>query len=239
MRAVPHRPAHDAGGAPDVGADWLLAGAPGELGTYLALTGARVGAGDAIALGLADHAVPSGALDRLRERLAARTGTDPGAVVADVAGSTPPAPLVEERARIDACFGAATVGEIVALLARHPAAGARKAADEIAGKSPTALAVAREALARARELGSLEACLDQDLRVSCRFLDVPDFVEGIRAMVVDKDRSPRWSPAGHDGVSESAVARHFATLGDGELGLAEPLSIIPHDDKVVTRSDEG
>jgi enoyl-CoA hydratase len=109
----------------------------------------------------------------------------------------------------------------------------------MAGKSPTALAVAREALARARSLRSLEACLDQDLRVSCRFVAVPDFVEGIRAMVVDKDRSPRWSPAGHEGVTEAAVARHFADLGDGELGLAEPLSIIPHDDKVVGNATRG
>ena len=108
-----------------------------------------------MALGLADHAVPSGALDRLRERLAAVPG--PIRAPSSWTWRGPPRPPRWSRsgAWIDACFGAATVGEIVALLARHPAAGARKAADEIAGKSPTALAVAREALARARELGSL------------------------------------------------------------------------------------
>jgi enoyl-CoA hydratase len=92
----------------------------------------------------------------------------------------------------------------------RPEPGARRAADAISGKSPTSLKVALRALRQARRLPTLEACLAQELRTSCAFLDDPDFMEGIRAAVIDKDRTPRWSPDRLEDVTPEAVDRYVA-----------------------------
>lgn len=167
------------GYVPDVGGLWLLARAPGELGTYLALSGESVGPGDAIALGLADYYVPSSAL----------VGTLDARSVEALA-ETPPAPvLLAERAWIDEAFAGDDLSVILARLEGRPIA------DVLAAKSPTALVVTLAALRRAKSFPTLEDGLAQDLRVSLRNLASPDFAEGIRAQVVDKDRNPRWNPA--------------------------------------------
>ncbi|MFL1382410.1 enoyl-CoA hydratase/isomerase family protein, partial [Nocardiopsis protaetiae] len=100
-----------------------------------------------------------------------------------------------------------------------PAAAA--AADTVLAKSPTAVKVALAALRRARELPGLAAVLEQEYRVSCAALDSPDFVEGVRAQIIDKDRNPKWVPDTLDGVTAEEVARHFRPAPDGPLGLAD------------------
>ncbi|ARQ71598.1 enoyl-CoA hydratase/isomerase family protein [Streptomyces marincola] len=204
------------GFVPDVGGLYLLARAPGELGTHLALTGAAVGAGDAIACGLADHYVPSERLPALRADLA---GAPAAEVLARHAADPPPAELTAQRGWIDHCYAAGTVEEIVARLRDAPAAGAEEAARVLLRRSPTALKVTLAALRRAARLGSVERVLEQDYRVSCAALANADLVEGIRAQVVDKDRAPRWSPATPADVGNAAVAAHFARLGPAELAL--------------------
>ncbi|MEU1303748.1 enoyl-CoA hydratase/isomerase family protein [Streptomyces shenzhenensis] len=207
------------GFVPDVGGTHLLARAPGELGTHLALTGAQIGAADALSCGLADHYVPSGDLRRLVGELA-------HAPVRDVlARHEQPAPLGELagwRGWIDGCYGAGTVEEIVERLLAHGDPAAKEAAETLLAKSPTALKVTLTALRRARRLGSLERVLDQEYRVSCAALSTPDLVEGIRAQIIDKDRRPRWSPATLAEVTDADVERFFAPLGDRELGLRGP-----------------
>lgn len=106
-------------------------------------------------------------------------------------------------------------------LAASPVAAARDAASAILSKSPTSVAVTLEALRRAARLGSLEEVLDQDYRLGLRFLEGTDLIEGIRAQVIDRDRTPRWSPATLAAVSRADVERYFATLGARELGLAK------------------
>ncbi|MFI6910420.1 enoyl-CoA hydratase/isomerase family protein [Nonomuraea sp. NPDC050394] len=198
---------------PDVGGTYLLSRAPGEIGLHLALTGAVIGAGDAIACGLADHFVAS---------------TDLPAFMADVAGEgvsaalqrhARPAPepaLPAQRAWIDVCYAAETLPEIVETLLEAGEDGAKSAAEQIAGKSPTASRVTLSAVRRAGLLASLEQVLDQEYRVSCRALAHPDLEEGIRAQVIDKDRTPDWAPA----ASPDEVDAFFEPLGDKELGLA-------------------
>ncbi|MDT3397702.1 enoyl-CoA hydratase/isomerase family protein [Streptomyces sp. B1866] len=205
------------GFVPDVGGTYLLSRMPGETGTHLALTSARIGAGDAIAGGLADHFVPS---SRLPALVAALADGEPGAAVAAVAEPAPPGELAAHRAWIDACYAADTVEEIVARLRDAGVPAAKEAAGLLAERSPTALKVTLRALRRARRLGSLEAVLDQEYRVSCASLSSPDLVEGIRAQVIDKDRAPRWSPPSLAAVAEADVERFFAPLGERELGLA-------------------
>ncbi|QFG20215.1 enoyl-CoA hydratase/isomerase family protein [Actinomadura sp. WMMB 499] len=204
------------GFVPDVGGTHLLAAAPGELGVHLALTTARMGAGDALLCGFADRFVPSERLADLTEDLASGPAEE---VVSRYAAEAPAAELARHRDWIDSAYAAGTVEEILARLRGGPEA-ARKAAEMIEGKSPTALKVTLRALRRARELGRLEPVLDQEYRVSLAALASHDLVEGIRAQVIDKDRSPRWSPPALDAVTDTDVDRYFASLGDRELGLA-------------------
>ncbi|MFD8740592.1 enoyl-CoA hydratase/isomerase family protein [Streptomyces sp. NPDC059618] len=205
------------GFVPDVGGTRLLGLAPGELGTHLALTGASIGAGDAILCGLADHHVPSAALPRLLSDLADRPVEE---AVAAHARPAPAGELAGRREWIDACYGAATVEEIIRRLLAAGDPDAKETAEILLGKSPTALKVTLTALRRARRLDSLEAVLDQEYRVSCAALSAPDLVEGVRAQIIDKDRRPRWSPATLDEVTDADVERFFAPLGDRELGLS-------------------
>lgn len=208
------------GFVPDVGGSYLLSRAPGELGTHLALTASAAGPGDALRCGLADHFVPSDRLGALLESLAGAAGESPlPEAVAAHAEPAPPSELEAGREWIDSCYSAGTVEEVVEALRAHGGQQPKEAAELIVGKSPTALKVTLAALRRARGLTSLEQVLDQEYRVSCASLSSPDLVEGIRAQVVDKDRQPRWSPARLAEVSDEEVARHFAPLGERELGL--------------------
>ena len=204
------------GFVPDVGGTHLLARAPGESGTHLALTGAQIGAADAQLCGLADHCVPAASLPGFLEALAEL----PVREALDGHVRTPPeGVLAARRDWIDGCYAAGTVEEIVRRLLAHGDPAAKETAETLLAKSPTALKVTLASLRRARELGSLEQVLNQEYRVSCAALDMPDLVEGIRAQVVDKDRRPRWSPKTLAEVTDTDVERFFTPLGERELGL--------------------
>lgn len=198
------------GFAPDVGGTWLLSRAPGETGTHLALTAGRLGPADTIYAGFADHHVAAADVAALTATLADR---DPGLAIAALATEPAPGVLAAARGWIDPCYAAGTVAEILHRL-RAAGEAAKAAADQIAANSPTSVTVALAALRRARDLASLEACLDVEYRISTTFLDGTEFVEGIRAAVVDKDRTPRWNPAELAGVRPDAVAAYFAPRPD-------------------------
>ena len=204
---------------PDVGGTYLLARAPGQLGTHVALTTARMSGADAIACGFADHFVPSESIDEFVAALAA------GPVDAAVAAFGRPAPesdLLAQRGWIDAAYSADSVREIVDRLQASPIEEARKAAEQVLSKSPIALSVTLRSLRRAERSPSLEETLNEEYRVSTASLRSHDLVEGIRAQVIDKDRSPKWSPATLEEVTGGAVDAYFAPLGDAELGLTAP-----------------
>lgn len=210
---------------PDVGATYLLSRAPGELGTHLALTGSVTGAADAILCGLADHFVMSDRLPGLLGALTAPGGAaeDRAEAVAETVGRyAAPAPedsagLSAAREWIDPCYSADTVEDIVDRLLGHGGTAAKQAAETILTRSPTALKATLASLRRARALPTLERVLVQEYRASCAALTTPDLVEGIRAQVIDKDRSPRWSPREPAGVSDAEVARFFAVPPGGDL----------------------
>lgn len=202
--------------APDVGGTYLLARAPGGLGTHLALTGRTIGAADAIHCGLADRRVQAATLGDLPEAL--RDG-DVDAAIAELTvdsdGIEEETALSSARAWIDPCYAGETVEEIVGMLESRAEPAARTAAKEIASISPLALKVTFEALRRAREMSSVAECLEQDYRVSCSFLNTHDLPEGIRAVLVDKDRNPQWSPATLGQVTKAMVSPRFAPVPDG------------------------
>ncbi|MFF2921125.1 enoyl-CoA hydratase/isomerase family protein [Streptomyces celluloflavus] len=205
------------GFVPDVGGTYLLGLSPGELGTHLALTGAQIGAGDALLCGLADHFVPSSVLPRLLGDLADAPVRE---VLGRYAEEAPAGELAGRRPWIDACYGTGGVEDIVERLLAHGDPAAKEAAESLLAKSPTAVKVALAAIRLARGLGPLERVLEQEFRISCAALSAPDLVEGIRAQVIDKDRAPRWSPRTLTEVSGADVERYFAPSVHGELRLA-------------------
>ncbi len=197
------------GFVPDVGGTWILARAPGELGTMLGLTGRIIGAADAILTGFADLELPAAALPALVAALAALPpGAGPEAVraaVAALAVAPGPAPLAALRGLIDACFAFDRVEEILAALAARPEPEAAGIAAEIAAKSPTSLKLALRLIRLARAAPDLETCLEHEFAAARALVPGPDFYEGVRAAIIDKDRNPRWSPASLTEVSDDWV----------------------------------
>jgi len=207
---------------PDVGATWLLSRAPGETGTYLALTGERIGAGDALAMGLADAFVPQAEHEALGAALfrEAPSGDDAvRAVIGRFARAPGAAPLWARRAAIDALFAHDSVEAILAALRADDSPFARETARTIGAKSPTSLKLTLRALREARDLDGLPDCLRLEYRVMSRLLAGFDFYEGTRAVVIDKDRAPAWRPAELTDVSPADVAQHFTSLDAEELRL--------------------
>jgi enoyl-CoA hydratase len=206
------------GFVPDVGGTFLLARSPGEAGTHAALTGAHLTGADALFLGLADHFVPADSLPGLA---AALENESAEAAVVRCARASPPSVLAGQRGWIDEAYASDDAEDIVRRLRAVEGAAmaaAEEAADTIEAKSPTAVKVALESLRRAKDL-TLDEALAQEYRVGLRFLAAPDFREGIRAQVVDKDRTPLWKPATLHEVLPADVDRFFEPLGDRELTL--------------------
>ena len=206
------------GFVPDVGGTWLLSRAPGHLGTHLALTGGTFGAADAIAVGLADSFIEA---ERLPKLLDALESTDASAALARVATEADVSGLLSRRPWIDTAYATDSVAEVIANLRGTGDEDAAAAASVIESKSPTALTVTLESLRRAGSLASLEEALAVELRVSLRSIQQPDFLEGVRAQVIDKDRNPKWNPATLAEVDAAVVAAHFRPLTPTESPAGE------------------
>ena len=216
---------------PDVGATRFLNRCPGQIGPYLGLTGARLGAADALYCGFATHAVPqdrvealyaalggiewkSGEEYRQVERVLAAFAGDPGAAVPELDPG-----IARLRPAIDRIFAGASVEAILDALGREKGEWAEWAAEtraELLRKSPTSLKVTLRQLEIGRGC-DLEAALVLEYRLSQHCMAGHDFYEGVRAMVIDKDKSPRWRPASLAEVDEALVESYFAPLGDNEL----------------------
>jgi len=190
---------------PDVGATYVLPRLPGAFGTYLGLTGARLHGADAVHAGLATHFVPAAGLPALRDAI----GRDGVAAVGAHAQPLPAFTLAPHRAAIDRCFGQDSVPAIVAALEAIGDEWSRATLAGLAAMSPSSLLWSFAAIRRGAGL-SLHAALQAELRLTRHVVLHPDFVEGVRAMVVDKDRAPHWSPAGLAAVDPGAIAAMLA-----------------------------
>jgi enoyl-CoA hydratase len=200
---------------PDVGGGWYLSRLPGRMGQFLALTGARLDGAECLWTGLATHYLPSEALAEAKERIA--HGHEPGGVLSALA-VTPPEPRIAANAQAVAKhFASDRFEDILASLEAdaEKADGSDWAAKELATlriKSPQACKVSLRQLAEAEKLDSFEANMALEYRVACRTLMLPDFAEGVRAVLVDKDNSPKWNPATPEGVSDALLDTIFADL---------------------------
>jgi enoyl-CoA hydratase len=189
---------------PDVGSLFLLSRAPGQIGTHLAMTGLSVGGADAVSCGLADALVDSGDIPGLIARLAGGEGLDAGVGSTSTVGV-----LAAERDWVDSCYAGNDPVSIVRALRGHPAAGAQQAADVLQTRSPIAVAVALEAIRRAGRMDTLAQVLEQDLMLGGTFGGSADFVEGVRALLVDRDNAPRWRHRSLEDVDPAEVAGLF------------------------------
>jgi enoyl-CoA hydratase len=198
---------------PDVGATHALPRLPGAAGPWLAMTGDRIGQADAVALGLATHAIASGDIPALLEALAA--GDGPDAALARLKADPGPAPHAAHRALIDHAFGAADAETVLARLrAAAPADPfAARLAGALAGKSPTSVKLALAQMKLGANLSFTEA-MRLEYRIVSRIARGEDFYEGVRAVILDKDNAPRWRPAALPEVSEAMIAAHLAPLPD-------------------------
>lgn len=201
---------------PDVGGSYLLPRLPGRLGDYLGLTGARLKAADLLYAGIATAYVPSAKLGALLDALAARPA-DAAAVVAAYAEKPDDEPELKARREIiDRCFSADDVEGIFARLAGESDDWAAETLALLRRMSPTSLKVTFEASRRGAAL-SLEEVLTMEYRLSQACMAGRDFYEGVRAMLIDKDKTPRWSPDRLEDVDDAAVAAHFEAPPHGDL----------------------
>ena len=186
---------------PDVGASYFLPRLPGALGLYLGLTGTRLHGADAVHAGIATHFVPSDALDALRVGLA----HDGVAALATHAAPLPPFALAPHRVAIDRCFSADSVVAIIARLEAEGSAWAAETLTTLRAVSPAAV-LWSFGIIQAGAQRDLAQCLAAELALTAHVTAHPDFAEGVRAMVVDKDRAPRWSSARIEDVDPAAIA---------------------------------
>jgi len=209
---------------PDVGGGYFLARCPGQVGEYLALTGHVLGADEAVAYGLADTIAPAAALPYAWQALQALPAASPQAFLAawqawmDQAGWRREADSAHLlTAEVEACFAHDSVSDIVAALAQTHSEAARKTLEVLRTRSPLMLHVVLAQVRRGRTLGLAdELRMERDLVRHCfdtahlqRRSHASETVEGIRALAVDKDHSPRWNPPRIEDVSPSMVAPFF------------------------------
>jgi enoyl-CoA hydratase len=189
---------------PDIGATFFLPRLPGEIGTYLGLTGLRMQGADAVHAGLATHFTPRAELPALSHALA----EDGPAALGCHAAPLPAFSLASQRAAIDRCFGADSMREIVQRLEASGDEWAARTLAALRAVSPSALCWTLEALRRGANL-TLPQCQSAELALTRTTMRHPDFAEGVRAMVVDKDRKPRWQPARIEEVDPAETATMF------------------------------
>jgi len=205
---------------PDVGVSFLLARAPWELGTYVALTGSRLNEQDAVLCGLANSPVPAWRLDEISAVLAdCRDHKGAWAALRTLQASPSRGKLLKARDWIERCFGHETVEEIVEALSSCRADGAADALDAMRKASPTSLKITLRNLREAAAFERVEQCFRQDYRISLACAAGHDFIEGIRAAIVDKDRKPAWRPDRLEDVTPQIVERHFKSVGELELNF--------------------
>lgn len=206
---------------PDVGATWFLARMPGELGTYCALTGDRFDAADASAGRIATHRVPSARFPDLLEGLCGNISVD--AILAAFAVPAGEGPIVMRRAAIDRLFAGDRVEDILVALDNESGehgGWAHAVATNIRTKSPLSLKLALAQVRRGKAW-DFATCMQAEFCIVSRVIRGHDFYEGVRAVIVDKDNTPRWQPATLDEISDAEVERHFAPLAAGD-GLVLP-----------------
>ena len=214
-RTVYAMPESGIGLFPDVGGGWYLSRLPGRTGAYLALTGSRVDGADCIALGLANHYIASDKLDAVKAALIA----DPDQVdtIVNREQEEPPASkIVAQEADIDRLFASDRLEDIYAALAADSSEWAQKQLATLKTKSPQTCKVALRELKHGAGFTDFADEMRMEYRIGARVCRKHDFIEGVRALIIDKDNQPKWNPSTPEGVTEDLIDEIFAPLPDDE-----------------------
>lgn len=200
---------------PDVGGGWYLSRLPGRVGAFLALTGARLDGAECLRLGLATHYVPSLALDDLKAQIL----VDPERIetLLDENQVTPPPARIEDNMeRIDRLFASDDYEEILAALEADGSHWAQTELATLRSKSPQACKISLRIIYDGARVQDFAHEMRQEYAVATRVVQRHDFVEGVRALLVDKDNSPRWEPPTPEGVTQHLIDTIFAPMPEGE-----------------------
>ena len=200
---------------PDVGGGWYLSRLEGRIGQFLALTGARLDGAECVWAGLATHYLPAEALPEAKRRIAAEPN-DIAGILADLAVESPPARLAANADKIARLFASDRFEDILAALEADGSEWAQKELATLRTKSPQTCKVALRQLAQSGGLDDFADNMAMEYRIASRVLLRPDFAEGVRAVIVDKDNAPKWDPPSPEGVSDALVDEIFAPLPKDE-----------------------
>ncbi len=196
---------------PDVGGGWYLSRLPGRLGAFLALTGARLDGAECAAIGLATHYLSADSLEDAKAQIIADPASA-AAILDALAAPVPEARITGNRARIDALFASDVFEDILAALSADGSDWAAKELATLRTKSPQTCKVALRQLRESLSCADFAANMVMEYRIASRVLVRPDFTEGVRAVIVDKDNAPRWNPATPEGVTPQLLDAIFAPL---------------------------
>ncbi|OAN54104.1 enoyl-CoA hydratase [Paramagnetospirillum marisnigri] len=181
---------------PDVGGSYFLPHLPGAIGQYLGLTGTRLKAADTLHVGVATHYVDSARIPALVEALSeARDEAGVAATLVGFASDPGPAPLDDKRALIDRCFGHDSLDQVFAALEAETNPFAAETLATLRAKSPHLVAVSFEMIKRGLSL-SFDECMKMEFRLALALAPAHDFVEGVRALLIDRDNQPQWRERG-------------------------------------------
>ncbi|KAK3430203.1 hypothetical protein EUGRSUZ_E01729 [Eucalyptus grandis] len=219
---------------PDVGASYFLSRLPGHFGEYLGLTGARLDGAEMLACGLATHFVPSAKLPSLEAALHTVDSSDQ-AVISAIIGEYSELPMLKEQSAyhrldvINRCFSRRTVEDILSALEREATnkvdGWILASIQSLKKASPTSLKISLRSIREGR-LQGVGQCLVREYRVVCHVIRgevSKDFVEGCRAILVDKDRNPKWEPPRLELLSDKTVDKYFSKVDDEDWeGLKLP-----------------
>jgi len=200
---------------PDVGGGWYLSRLPGRIGQFLALTGHRLNGAECRALGLATHYLPADAIETAKQRIAA----DPQAIDATLSTLSiepPAAAILDHAAEIERLFAADTLEEILAALVADGGAWAGEQLAVLNTKSPQTMKVSLRLLYDGKLMASFADEMVQEYAVGSRVVQRHDFIEGVRAVIVDKDNAPQWDPATPEEVTQHVIDQIFAPLSEDQ-----------------------
>lgn len=195
---------------PDVGGGWYLSRLPGRVGQFLATTGARLDGAECVWAGISTHYLPVAVLAEAKARIA--HGHEIGGVLAALAVTPPEPRIAAHAAQIVRHFASDRLEDILASLEADPGEWAAKELATLRVKSPQSCKVSLRQLAQSAQLSDFADNMAMEYRMARRVVVLPDFAEGVRAVIVDKDNAPRWNPATPEGVTEDMLDSIFAPL---------------------------
>jgi enoyl-CoA hydratase len=197
---------------PDVGGGWYLSRLEGRVGQFLALTGSRVAGAGCLALGLATHYLPSSALADAKMRIASEDVDRIDGILGTLSETPPASKIVETLVQINRHFASNAFEDILASLDGDASAWAMKELATLRTKSPQTCKVALRQLSESLTLADFAENMAMEYRIASRVIVRPDFAEGVRAVIVDKDNAPKWAPSTPEGMTDDLIDAIFAAL---------------------------